>query len=385
MDTYLLKIGELSLKGRNKNFFEKTLVKNIKRSLKEVNASVEQRSGRVYVRTKDVPREFMEDRLSKVCGIVGFSHAQEVEKDIDSIIAAGITKAREYSDKPFTFKVESRRTDKSFPMGSYDISREVGGAMDDALPHAMVRMKNPDFVLTVEVREKAYVYGNPLKAPGGLPVGTSGRAVLLLSGGIDSPVAGYQMIRRGLRIDAIYFTTPPYTSEESTQKVKDLAAKLAPWNGGINLFIVPFTPIQLHIRKKAPLSETTLHTRAAMTQIAERLAISREAGALITGESLGQVASQTIESLRFTNSAPNLPILRPLIGTDKEEIIKTSRFLDAYDISILPYEDCCSLFSPSNPVTRPVFQEIRTHFDALELDPLYDEVMDKIERVNFKG
>jgi len=382
MDTFLLKVGELSLKGKNKKFFEKTLVKNIKRSLSGIKSQVEHRSGRIYVRTAEEDHQFVEDRLKKVCGIVGFSHAQQVEKDLESIQEAAVKVAKEFTPPPFSFKVESRRTDKGFPLGSYELSREVGSAVYQGVPGLTVQMKDPDLRINVEVRENAYIYGNPIKAPGGLPVGTSGRGILLLSGGIDSPVAGYQMIRRGLRLDAIYFSTPPYTSEEATQKVKDLAKHLAPWNGGINLFIVPFTPIQLYIRKKAPVNETTLHTRAAMTQIAELLAIKRDADALITGESLGQVASQTIESLRFTNSAPSLPVLRPLIGMDKESIIKISREIGAYETSIQPFEDCCSIFSPPNPVTKPQFDKIRGNFDSLELKELYNEALIKMERVH---
>lgn len=382
-DLFLLKIGELALKGKNKKFFVNTLVRNIKKSLEEASPSIVAREGRFYVRTNPDFRSTVEDRLSKTCGIVGFSRAFEVDKDFEAIKEKALEVAEEMPEGTVTFKVNPRRTDKSFPMSSYELGRDIGAAIWENNNSLKVQMKNPDWVLNIEIREKAYIYASERKSPGGLPTLTSGRGILLLSGGIDSPVAGYMMMKRGLKLDAIYFSTPPYTSEEATQKVKDLAEAIAPWNVGLNLFIIPFTDIQLYIRKNIPVAETTLHTRAAMTQMAAKLAHRRGAGALVTGESLGQVASQTIESLRFTNSAPDLPVFRPLIGLDKEMTIDIARKIGTYETSIQPFEDCCTLFSPPNPVTRPEFEEIRRNFDKLEMEELFEEALDKAERVYF--
>lgn len=386
-DLYLIKIGEIALKKGNKKIFERQLKDNIKKSLKPYGSQVNIKSGRFYLEVEDVPDDFVSNALSKTFGIVGFYKTLSCTKELDPIAELAIDLARRNVESGYgnKFKVETRRIDKSLAMDSYDYSREIGSSIFEAIDGLKVDVKNPDWIIHVELREKAYVYGYGVKGPGGLPVSTAGRGTLLLSGGIDSPVAGYLMSKRGLKIDAVYFHTPPYTSEEAHHKVKDLARILAPWSNGINLFSVPFTDVQVKINQSVEPSYTTLHARAAMMNIAERITREREGGCLITGEALSQVASQTMDSLAFTNRAVTLPVFRPLIGMDKEEIIKISRKLDAFETSTLPYDDCCAMFAPQHPETKPDYEKTKVMFDSIDFGNLLEEAVNKAERTWFPG
>ncbi|MBB6480762.1 tRNA uracil 4-sulfurtransferase ThiI [Spirochaeta isovalerica] len=384
-DLYLIKIGEISLKKGNRKIFEKQLKDNIKKNLKPYGSHVNVRSGRFYLEVEDVPEEVVTKVLASTFGIVGFYKTHSCAKELEPISELAISLAKQnlasgYGNK---FKVETRRVDKSLPMDSYDYSREIGGMIFEAVEGLEVDVRNPDWVIHVELREKAYVYGYGVKGPGGLPVSTAGRGTLLLSGGIDSPVAGYLMAKRGLKLDAVYFHTPPYTSNEAHEKVKELAKILAPWCSGINLFSVPFTDVQVKVNQSVEPSFTTLHARAAMMTIAEKITKERDGGCLITGEALSQVASQTMESLAFTNSSVTLPVFRPLIGMDKEEIIKISRKLGAFETSTLPYDDCCAMFAPQHPETRPDFEKTREMFNNIDFGDLLDQAVANAERTWF--
>lgn len=385
---FLIKIGEIALKGGNKRLFEKQLRYNIKKMFPSIKVHVYNRSSRFYLETDEENTALVHETLSKVFGITGFTETTKTKKDIDAIYEAArdIVKdvIAERGGENFTFKFESRRTDKSFPMGSYEISAELGARVLDEFTGLTVNVREPDLCITVEVRENVYVYGKTERGPGGLPVKCAGRGMLLLSGGIDSPVAGYLMAKRGLKLDAIYFHTYPYTSDEAKEKVVTLAKLVAPWTIGINLFIVPFTDIQLKIKEKCATEETTLLTRACMMQVSAKLAKKRDALCLVTGESLSQVASQTVQSLHFTGSNSDLPVFRPLIGMDKEEIIKIAKNIDTFETSILPYEDCCTIFSPKHPLVRPDFNEVTESFKKLDIMDMLDDVVDKVERIFIK-
>ncbi len=384
---YLIRVGEITLKKGNRAWFEKKLKQNIKGAVKPYSSRVTGSSGRFYLETADAPEEEILQRLSQTPGIVSIHPVRRVPKETEAIEQAAlelIADQRQHtSDR--RYKVEARRSDKGFPLNSYQLACRLGSAAGSRFPDLQVDVKNPDWTLHAEIRDHAYLYCGGRPGPGGLPVGTAGKALLLLSGGIDSPVAGYLMALRGLKIEAVYFHTPPYTSEESTRKVESLAQALAPWNQGIVLHAVPFTEVQVQINRQAPLEETTLHTRAAMMRIAQALAEERGAGALITGESLSQVASQTIESLRFTGSYPPRPVLRPLLGLSKEQILRIARTIGTFDTSTLPYDDCCVLFSPKHPTVRPAYSPTRQNHEALALAPLLDQARQKAARRIFKA
>ena len=364
---YLIKIGEISLKKGNKKMFERMLKENIKAKFRGYKNKVTIRSGRYYLEVEDCPGDVVSKNLGTTFGIVAFYKTLYCGKSLEEVLekAAQVAEANLKAERGTKFKVETRRIDKSLPLDSYGYSSEIGGALLDRFPSLQVDVRNPDWIVHVELREQGYVYGFGERGAGGLPVGTAGRAVLLLSGGIDSPVAGYLIGKRGVKLSAVYFHTPPYTSEDAMTKVKDLAAGLAPWSGGMKLWIVNFTEIQMEINKSVPPEATTLHTRAAMMRIAQMIAEEEKAGALVTGEALSQVASQTMESLRFTGSVVDLPVLRPCIGMDKEEIIKISRKLDLFETSTRPFDDCCTLFSPEHPLIRPEFQTVKAQHDEL--------------------
>lgn len=379
----LIKDGELSLKGLNRRSFEDKMVATIRRRLKSLGkVTVERSQSTIYIKPQDEDFDFTEalDRMGRIFGIAAFSRACVCEKDMNDILA----KAPEYIADTMrnikTFKVEAKRADKSFPLKSPEICREVGGTLLTAFPHLKVDVHNPDEVITVEVRDyAAYIRGGQIKGAGGLPVGTAGRAQVLISGGIDSPVAAYTMAKRGLVLNAIHFASPPYTSVRAEQKVKDLLSKVARYSGVIKLAVVPFTEIQEEIGKNCPEDYFTLIMRRMMMRIACRVSEADGCLGLVTGESLGQVASQTLPAIASTDEVCNMPVLRPLIGMDKEEIIAISKKIDAFDISILPYEDCCTVFTPKHPHTRPKKGQCAEAEKNLDVEPLIERAIAGIE------
>ena len=384
---YLIKIGEIALKGGNRNFFEKRLKKNIKLNLRDVKCTVSGGRGRFFIEAPEDNAAEVESALSRTFGIKGFSLVNKLNKDIDLIIEEAVRLARENieNNEGTRFKIQSRRADKSFPMSSYDISCATGEAILNRVEGTVVDVNNPEWIINIEIRETAYVYGRVKKGPGGLPVGSAGSGLLLLSGGIDSPVAGWLMAKRGLRMDAVYFHTYPYTSDEAKQKVIDLAEILSAHTCGINLYIVPFTDVQLAIKERGFERATTLLMRHAMVKIADRIAKNNGGLALITGEALSQVASQTPESIRYTGSGTDLPVFRPLIGMDKEEIIRIAERIETYKTSILPFEDCCTLFAPEHPITHPDFERLTADFSELGIEEMMTEAADKSEIIYLNG
>ncbi len=383
---YLIKIGELTLKKGNRGSFEKQLKFNIKRKLTGIHTQITIRKGRFFLEGDEKDKKHIERALATTPGIIGYTETHRTKKDIQIIYDHALLMGKElYTQYPgSTFKIESRRIDKSFPLSSYEISAGTGEYLLSHIPGLSVDVHNPDWIISVEIRDYAYIYSTEHKGVGGLPVGSAGRGLLLLSGGIDSPVAGYLMAKRGVQLDAVYFHAYPYTSNEALEKVKTLAEKLALYTGGLNLFVVPFTDFQLLLNKKAREEEITLLMRAGMVKIADALARGRSAGCLITGESLSQVASQTMESIAYTGSNTRLPIFRPLIGLDKEWIIRTGRRIDTYETSILPYEDCCTIFSPTHPLVKPDREKLTASFKRLEADLLLEEAVLKSERIFFR-
>ena len=384
-ELFLVKYGELTLKGGNRPQFERRVVEDARRKLEQAGVSprpVFQRQwGRLYVHARAGQAAPTAEALSRTFGLHAFSRALRVEKKMPAIEEAAVQLVEGLlaAGRGQKFKVEARRTDKSFPLDSMGICRRLGDVLRERFPRLAVSLERPDWALTVEIREAAYLYGPESPAPGGLPLGASGRGLLLLSGGIDSPVAGYLMGKRGLKVDAVYFHTPPYTSEQALEKVERLVGILSAWLTGMRLLVVPFTGVQLRIREKAPEEESTLLMRACMTRVADLLARRRGAHCLLTGESLGQVASQTPESLRFTQSRAELPVFRPLIGMDKEAIIAIARRIGTFETSTLPYEDCCTLFSPAHPLIRPDFERMQRSFQALEIEELLARAVQETE------
>ena len=384
---YLIKEGEISLKGGNRSLFEKRLRHNIKDKLGEFNPIFSKQKGRIYLNLdENADEKKVFKALSTTFGITGFAKAYECKKDLDEIIK---TAEKVLNENPFsatgTFKIEARREDKSFPMSSYDISVMLAKTVHEMFPDLSVDLKNPDNTLYIEVRQSVYIYTNDNKGPGGLPVQTAGRAMLLLSGGIDSPVAAIRAAKRGVKVDCIYFHAYPYTSDEALEKVKTLASIIAPYLGGTRLYVVPFTDGQLRIKKYSYPDETTLMFRASMMQTAERIAKSKKAIAIVTGEALSQVASQTLEAMNFTDSMTDLLVIRPLVGMDKEEIIKTAKEIGTYETSILPYEDCCVIFSPKHPITHPDKETSKKHYQALEMDEEIAKAIEKAEVFYFNA
>lgn len=372
----LIKNGELALKGLNRSTFESVLVKNIKRRMQGLGAFVISRSqSTITIEPTEAGFDMDEavERLKKVFGIAGFQRAAAVEKDMTEILSVAKEYLADTLSEISTFKVEAKRSDKSFPLTSPEISREVGGALLSAFPHLKVDVHNPDCVVTVEVREKkAYIRCNQIKGAGGMPVGTGGKAALLISGGIDSPVAGHMMAKRGIVLDAVHFASPPFTSPQAEMKVHDLLRQVAKYSGDIGLYTVPFTEIQTQIRDNCPEELFTLIMRRFMMRIAERIARREDCAALVTGESVGQVASQTILALGCTDAVVGMPVFRPLIGMDKDEIISRARQIDTFDISIRPYEDCCTVFTPKHPKTRPQISFLEHAEAALDVDALVE-------------
>ena len=375
----LAKYGEIALKGLNRNTFEDILMKNIRRRLRSVGAFQYSRAqSTIYITPKeeDIDLEEAMDRLKTIFGIAALSRACICEKDF-----ADISKiAPEYLEDTLscarTFKVEAKRSDKAFPMKSPELCAELGGVLLDAFPHLKVDVKHPDVVVMVEIRDtNAYVHGASIKGAGGLPVGSSGKALLLLSGGIDSPVAGYRMARRGVHIAAIHYVSPPYTSERAQLKVETLCQKLTPYCGSIGFFCVPFTKLQEAIKKNCPEEYFTIIMRRLMMEIAQRIAKQDDCLALITGESVGQVASQTMQALACTDAVATIPVFRPLIGMDKTEIVETARKIDTFETSTLPYEDCCTVFTPRHPKVRPNLEDVERAQNRFDFEPLLEEAV----------
>jgi tRNA uracil 4-sulfurtransferase len=378
---YLLRLGELTLKGENRDRFEFKLKKDLKRRLEGVPNRIDMRDGRFFLWVVPDKAREAEYALAHLPGIAGFARALSVDKDMPSILAA----ARELSaEGPIasgkkSFKVEARRTDKSFALNSHQIACELGSGILDAFPGTHVDVHKPEFFLSVEIRDRAYVYVDDVKAVRGLPIGSSGKGLLLLSGGIDSPVAGYLMGLRGLILEAVHFHAYPFTSKEAQEKVEELASLIARWVGPISLHVVPFTAAQVRIKERARENETTLLMRAAMMEVADKIAKARGANCLITGESLGQVASQTMESMRFTGSTTDLPVFRPLIGHDKLYTMDLARSIGTYSVSIKPFEDCCVIFSPKHPLLKPDLAAEAEAYARLEIGQLLDEAIAQAE------
>lgn len=383
--SFLIKYAEIGTKGKNRYVFEDVLCNNIKNHVaKYGDFSIRREYGRIFLEANsaydfvDVVKE-----LQKVFGIVGICPiVVEEHTDFDSIKEKAIAYMKEcYGEEKISFKVNTRRTNKAFPMTSMEVSSELGHFILEACGNTSVDVHKPDVLLNVEIREQVYIYSKTIKGAGGLPVGTNGKAMLLLSGGIDSPVAGYMISKRGVELEAVYFNAPPYTSERAKQKVIDLAKIVSGYSGKIRLHIVNFTDIQLAIYEKCPHEELTIIMRRYMMKIAEDLATKNQCQALITGESIGQVASQTIYSLACTNEVCTLPVFRPCIGMDKQEIVDISEMIDTYETSILPYEDCCTIFVAKHPVTKPILDVIRSSEEKLNdvIDDLYEQAMNSIE------
>lgn len=385
---FLIKYAEIGVKGKNRYLFEDALITQIKRTLRRVDGrfSVTKESGRIYV---EAVSEFDYDEtvaaLKTVFGIVGICPVvllqdngyEQLSKDVVDYMG------KMYPDKNRTFKVQVRRARKNYPMDSMELARELGSDILDAYPEFSVDVHHPQILLQVEIRQNIYVYSEIIPGPGGMPLGTNGKAMLLLSGGIDSPVAGYMIAKRGVIIDAVYFHAPPYTSERAKQKVVDLAKLVSRYSGPMRLHIVNFTDIQLYIYDKCPHDELTIIMRRYMMKIAEEIARKEGAVALITGESIGQVASQTVQSLTVTNEVCTMPVFRPVIGFDKQEIVDIALKIDTYETSIQPYEDCCTIFVAKHPVTKPNLQAIRRSEENLaeKIDEMLKEAVDTAEVV----
>lgn len=366
---FLIKTGEVLLKLGNQREFVHQLKSQIRNRLGNISHKIEEYPGRFFLELSDENSSAAEFVLSHCPGVNGYAPVRVCAKTSEAILAACVDAAHHESDinGKRTFKIETRRSDKSFPLDSYQMSSLAGETILEQIPSLHVDVHSPDFVITIEIRERAYVYGPTIPGPRGLPSSVSGKGILLLSGGIDSPVAGYMMARRGLALEAAYFHTYPYTSLEAQKKVEALALRIAAFCGGIRLWVIPFTEVQMKIKQLAKPETTTIMLRSAMMEAAHLLALKVGASCIITGESLGQVASQTAENMRVTQSPTTFPVLRPLIGTDKEDTIAIARKIGTFDISILPYEDCCVLFSPEHPVLKPNFHEASTAYKSIDL------------------
>ncbi len=385
----LLKLGEVVLKGLNRNVFEDKLVSNVSRRIRPYGRfQIYTRQSTIYVEPKEdgCDMDGAYRACTQVFGVAAVARALPCEKTVEAIVDTAKTYLAGEFAKARTFKVESKRADKRYPLNSIQLSQAVGGELNELFPQVAVDVHHPDLTVFVEIREKAaYVHGPAMEGAGGLPVGMGGKAVSLLSGGIDSPVSSWMMARRGMWLEMVHFESPPYTSQMAQDKVLELAKELTPWCGQLMVHIVPFTEIQEEIRRKCPEEYFTLIMRRFMMRLAQAVARRVKAGALITGESLGQVASQTMLALGVTESVTELPVLRPLIGMDKVEIIRMSRRIGTYDTSILPYEDCCTVFTPRHPCTRPVLEDVAAAEAALDVDALMEKSLAGIKRVRIKN
>lgn len=382
----LVRYEEIFLKKSNRNVFENRLMRNIRQRLDNLGrVRVTRSQSRIYIECQDEDFDLVEaiERLKKVFGIASVSIVHRVPSDYDIIKASAVGMIADLLSRyPYkTFKVETKRADKSFPLTSPQISADVGAHILKNFPSLTVDVRNPDFVLFIEVRESTYLYSEIIPSAKGLPTGTGGRATLLLSGGIDSPVAGWMIAKRGVELDAVYFHSPPYTSERAREKVIRLSEILSEWTMGVRLYIVPFTEIQMAIHQQCPQEYLTIIMRRYMMKIAERIAHNNGALALVTGEAIGQVASQTMESLLVTNSAVSLPVYRPLIGMDKNEVIHLARHIGTFETSILPYEDCCTLFVARHPATRPSLEKTLGYEAVLDEEQMIAKALEQMETV----
>lgn len=383
----LVKYGEIILKGCNRPRFESRLVNNIRDAIRNIDdAKVTRAQATIYVEPSEESKlDIIAERLAKVFGIVTITRAGVTEKDPEAIRRAAYEYCKDDLKPGKSFKVEAKRADKAYPMNSMEIGIDVGGYLHDMCEGLTVDVHKPEITVKVEVRDfAAYVYckENNIKGQGGMPIGTGSRATLLLSGGIDSPVAGHMISKRGVEIDAVNFFSFPYTSERAKEKVIELASIIAQYTSKIRLHIVPFTEIQLQIRDNCPEEHMTLIMRRFMMRIAERIAKQNGSGALITGESVGQVASQTIAALNVTNSVCDLPVLRPLVGMDKSEIIERAEKIGTFETSILPYEDCCTVFTPKHPTTNPKLRNIEKTESVLDVEKLIEEALAGVETID---
>lgn len=389
--TFLIKYAEIGVKGKNKYLFEEALAQQVKYALKrcEGEFKVTRTEGRIYVHAlSEFDYDETVDNLKTVFGVSAICPVVAVsDEGFDELAKTVVDYVdKVYPDKNMTFKVQARRARKNYPLNSMELNMELGAAVLDAYPEMRVDVHSPQMRLYVEIRERIYIYSIEIPGPGGMPVGSNGKAMLLLSGGIDSPVAGYMIAKRGVKIDAVYFHAPPYTSDRAKQKVIDLAKLVSRYSGPIYLHIINFTDIQLYIYEKCPHEELTIIMRRYMMKIAEQIAKENECLGLITGESIGQVASQTVQSLAVTNEVCTLPVFRPLIGFDKMEIVEVSEKIGTYETSILPYEDCCTIFVAKHPVTKPNLNVIKWHEQNLAegIDELVKKALDTDEVVVVK-
>ncbi len=388
---FLIKYAEIGVKGKNRYLFEDRLCDQIRYALKRCDGcfDVTKSQGRIYVNASgDYDYDEVVENLKTVFGVTGICPVVQFEDEGFEKLCGDVIKYMDevYPDKNITFKVEARRARKNYPKNSMEINCDIGEALLKAFPEIRVDVHKPEVLLRIEIREKINVYSVVIPGPGGLPIGTNGKGTLLLSGGIDSPVAGYMIAKRGVKIDAVYFSAPPYTSERATQKVMDLAKIVSKYSGPITLHIINFTEIQLYIYEKCPHDELTIIMRRYMMRIAEEIAKKSGSLGLITGESIGQVASQTMQSLMATNDVCTMPVYRPLIGMDKQEIVEISEKIDTYETSILPYEDCCTIFVAKHPVTKPNLNVIRIHENNLEerIEELVRTALETDEVVDIK-
>jgi thiamine biosynthesis protein ThiI len=377
-------LGEIALKGLNRKYFEDQLIKNMRRVIKDIGfEKIYKEQGKIYIEAEEYNFSQMINRLKKVFGLVYISPCIRIEKNEEKIKEASIAAIREKIDKERinTFKVDTNRADKNFPIKSPELSRQIGGLILQNFNELKVDVHNPDTFLYIDIKQNAYIYTDKIKGYGGLPLGTNGKGLLLLSGGIDSPVAGFLMAKRGLEISAVHYHSYPFTSERAEEKVKDLARILSRYVGRIKMYSINLLEIQKEINSKCKENEMTILSRRFMMKIAGRIAEREGINALITGESLGQVASQTIEGISVTNKAVDIPILRPLIGVDKVDIIDIARDIETFETSILPFEDCCTVFLPKHPVTKPKIEDILKSEEALDIETLVNKAIENIELI----
>ncbi len=381
-EVILIKNGEIALKGLNKGNFEAMLIKNIRRKLSVMGIkwSITKAQSTITVKTDDefADLEMAQELIQKVFGISAFSRAAEVEKDFEVIKITAVEYLADTLKNAKTFKVNAKRADKKFPMTSPEIAMELGGYLLSKYHHLKVDVKNPEVTVTVEIRDhSAFIHASKIQGAGGMPLGSSGKAMLLISGGIDSPVAGYMMAKRGLELSAIHFVSPPYTSDRALQKVETLCEKMSDYCGKINFYCVPFTEIQENIKNHCPEELFTIIMRRIMMDIAQRVAKENGISCLITGESVAQVASQTVYAMVCTDAVCDIPVFRPVIGMDKDEIVAIAKKIDTFETSILPYDDCCTVFTPKHPRTKPILSFVEKAQQAFDFEPLVQEAIEQ--------
>lgn len=380
MEVIMAKYGEIALKGLNRSSFEDLLIRNIKRRLSPIGSfDITRRQSTIFVEplSEDIDLDIAVKKLCNVFGIAAVQRSAVFPKNMEEIVSGGVKYLENVLNKAKSFKVEAKRSDKSFPLTSPQIQQELGGAIADAYPHLAIDVHNPEVTVLVEIRDKgAYLNAEKIPAVGGMPVGSNGNALFLLSGGIDSPVAAFMMAKRGLRVDAIHFQSPPYTSERALMKVESLCERLTEYCGDIRFYCVPFTEIQEALRDHCSGDYFTVIMRRLMLTIANHFCEKRHYGALITGESVGQVASQTLAAIACTDKAADYPVLRPLVGMDKKEIVEIARRIDTFETSILPYEDCCTVFTPKHPKTKPLLKDVIEQENRFDFAPLIEKAIE---------